>query len=153
MQTPAARLAVRKYQQSHPWIRSLFAIRLRCNNKRSISYGHYGARGIKCLITLNEIEFLWHRDYAANMQRPTIDRIDNDGHYFLENCRFLENSENIRRGNGKPYKTACVVCGKCLVFESNRDQKYCSKKCSIEYWKRLLRERTRQKNISKVGLN
>lgn len=41
---------------------------------------------------------LWERDRAWLLKRPSIDRIDPDGHYEVRNCRFIELSENSRRG-------------------------------------------------------
>lgn len=73
----------------------------RCTNPKDRKFKHYGGRGIRCFLTLVEFEFLWHRDYAAAMKQPSIDRIDSDGHYTIENCRFIEMSKN--REAGKPY--------------------------------------------------
>lgn len=74
-------------------------IKDRCNNPKNHAYKYYGGRGIKCLITLEEVEFLWQRDNANLMNKPSIDRINNDGDYTFENCRFIELKENVKKGS------------------------------------------------------
>lgn len=64
----------------------------------------YGRRGIKSFLTVEQVRFLWNRDCADRMKHPSIDRIDTTGDYKLNNCRFIELSENRRRrtsGKGK----------------------------------------------------
>lgn len=58
----------------------------------------YAGRGITCELTLDDMAILWVRDNADQLHRPSIDRIDNDGSYTRENCRFIEFAENVRRG-------------------------------------------------------
>jgi hypothetical protein len=81
-----------------PWFVSFDKANARCNNPKQFGYKDYGGRGIKQLMTLDDFEFLWKRDNAYLMKRPSIDRIDPDGNYELSNCRFLELSENVKRG-------------------------------------------------------
>jgi len=73
--------------------RLLAVIRQRCRYR-----DRYAGRGIECRITFEHLHAAWHRDGAANMRRPSIDRIDNNGHYDPANIRFIELAENIRRG-------------------------------------------------------
>jgi len=80
------------YYTKKPWARTIRNVRRRCNCK-----GHwYHDQGIKCLLTLKDVEFLWHRDKASFMQNPSIDRI-NGGHYTFENCRYIELVDNKSR--------------------------------------------------------
>lgn len=69
-------------------------IKYRCENPKNYHYNWYGKRGVKCLITKEELKKLWNRDKAEKMEKPTIDRINNKGHYIFDNCRFIEQSEN-----------------------------------------------------------
>lgn len=80
-----------------PWFVSFDKANQRCNNPKQKHYKYYGGRGIKFLMTLDDFEFLWFRDKAYEMKRPSIDRINNDGNYIFDNCRFLELSENSGR--------------------------------------------------------
>jgi hypothetical protein len=88
----------KKYQ----WKFTLLDIKQRCNNINFKQYKNYGGRGIKNKFNnADEIKFLWFRDKAYLMKKPSIDRIDNDGNYCLENCRFIELSLNVKNQNKK----------------------------------------------------
>lgn len=72
----------------------------RCNNPNRKPYHRYGGRGIK---VCNE----WFNNYSAFKfwailsgyhEGLTIDRIDNDGNYEPNNCQWLTNSENVKKG-------------------------------------------------------
>lgn len=73
--------------------RLLANIKYRCRNRE-----RYAGRGIQNFLTFADLQFLWERDGAGAMQRASIDRINNDGHYSVENCRFIELFDNISLG-------------------------------------------------------
>jgi len=155
-------------------------IKLRCEYPNTNRYARYGGRGIECRITLDEIKRLWLRDDAGNLKRPSIDRIDNDGHYTFENCRFIEFLENLKR-RFPPRKcecgaiftarklTHCLECSKriartkkcdeCgIVFVGDRIGKklcpsceYVTKPCAFCYAP-ITRSRTRQSNLFRNDL-
>lgn len=76
---------------------TLSHIKQRCGNKNNVRYHRYGGRGIKALLTYDDISFLFDRDNAVNMKQPSIDRINNDGDYVLHNCQFIEWSHNASK--------------------------------------------------------
>lgn len=84
------------YQKLDPWAKTYMYIRKRCLNPKDTKYARYGGRGIKALITVDELKKLWFRDKAYAMESPTIHRIDNDGNYELGNCMYIERDENAR---------------------------------------------------------
>lgn len=86
-----------KYKNSHRCRLILKYIKRRCDNKKCKSYKNYGGRGIECRITEEESKDLWIRDKADVMEKPSIDRINNDGNYEFGNCRFIEHRINSGR--------------------------------------------------------
>jgi len=90
-----------EYGKAFPWKITYRKIKKRCENITHTYYHRYGGRGIKCLITEEELKELWFRDKAYEMKQPSIDRIDNDGDYIFENCQFIEmkinNSKNRKK--------------------------------------------------------
>ncbi len=83
--------------QRQPWIESYKHAKQRCENKNNKDYHRYGGRGIKFHLIYNDMDYLWNRDKAYEMDYPTIDRIDNNGNYTLDNCQFIENIINATK--------------------------------------------------------
>jgi len=94
--------ANRKYGRENRSICNVFYnMKNRCYNSKSKHYKNYGGRGIKIydkwLQNLNNfIDWCNKNGYEKGLE---IDRIDNDGNYSPDNCRFVthkKNNENVR---------------------------------------------------------
>lgn len=76
---------------------TLRSIRQRCYNPNNKDYCYYGARGIKVCNEWkdlnNFINWSLSNDYQIGL---TIDRINNDGNYEPNNCRYISRSENSK---------------------------------------------------------
>lgn len=88
--------------EKSPWIKYWYNARRRCRDKNLQYWYMYGGRGIKCLITKEEIKKLWFRDKAYLMKQPSIDRKDSDKHYTYDNCQFLEMNVHSSKTFSKP---------------------------------------------------
>ena len=78
----------------------------RCNNPKGIGYKHYGARGIKvCDEWLDLAIFIkWAEATHPKTEGLSLDRIDVDGNYEPNNCRWADRTtqntnQRIRKDN------------------------------------------------------
>lgn len=76
-----------------PTYSSWHSMKNRCYNKKSLDYPHYGGRGIR----ICRRWFFHFKNFLEDMgERPTgtsIDRIDVNGHYTPDNCKWSTPSE------------------------------------------------------------
>ena len=56
-----------------------------------------GYAAVEVKLTIVELARLWFRDGAWMMVKPECDRLDPDGHYEFDNCRFIEKKDNHAR--------------------------------------------------------
>ena len=55
-------------------------------------------RNIECNLTLEDMEYLWKRDKAYLLKKPSVDRLDNTKSYERGNCKFIEAKDNTSKG-------------------------------------------------------
>lgn len=88
-------------------------IKRRCLNKNEPSYKNYGGRGIRLCDRWNSFESFWEdmrNGYADDLM---IDRVNNDGDYCKENCRWVDSrTQNSNKRNNVFY----VVEGKKMIL-------------------------------------
>lgn len=133
------------YLVNNPWARYMRYASERCAQKNHTSYKNYGGRGIKFLMTLDEVARLWERDGAAKMKKASLDRLDQNGHYEFSNCRFIEQSENSgRRRNANPLEPGGVcIRGHAIIRETiyirpdgERECLFCARERRNDYRRR-----------------
>lgn len=104
-------------------INSIFkGMKRRCNNTSNISYKNYGGRGIKVEWD-SFVSFYKDMGESYNkhvemfgVKNTSIDRIDVNGNYSKDNCRWatiLEQANNKRVKSKKEIKFGFCVCSQC----------------------------------------
>ena len=83
------------------------AIKQRCYNSKNISYKNYGALGVKvCKDWLDDFYNFYKWSIKSGYEVGlTIDRIDSNGDYEPDNCRFLTHSEQQNNKKHHHYVT------------------------------------------------
>ena len=99
----------------------------RCTNLNDSSYKHYGGRGIKVCEAWRKFEnFL--EDMGERPKNMTLDRVDNDGNYCPENCRWATRSEQQRNRRNTIFITIYGVTQPlaewCETYNSNYNMVY-----------------------------
>jgi len=73
----------------------------RCTNRNCEDYKYYGARGIKVCERWLKFENFFE-DMGIKPKDLTLERIDTNGNYCKENCKWATHSEQV--ANRRPYK-------------------------------------------------
>lgn len=115
------------------WIR----IKTRCYNKQYEEYEYYGARGISmCDEWRNDFVKFYEWSIANGWESGlTIDRINNDGNYEPENCRYVDlivQNNNKRDNVIVNYKGVDITIGQLARHDD----------CVVDYntlWRRIVR--------------
>ena len=121
------------------------SLRQRCENPNDKSYKNYGGRGIHFCNEWRDFEnfYNWsinngykYEPIESGKNKWSIDRIDNDGNYEPNNCRWAtdtiqsQNKQHSIRDDERVKK--CIICGNPFrIKQRNKVNKTCSKKCSL----------------------
>lgn len=85
-------------------------MKIRCNNSNHMSYKYYGGRGIQVCERWLDIKNFVEDMYPSWEEGLTLDRIDVDGNYEPDNCRWVDlntqsrNTRNTRVNNTSGYR-------------------------------------------------
>ena len=129
-------------------------IRQRCNNPKDKDYSDYGGRGIQVCEEWNFSSTAFIEWSLQNGYNPklTIDRIDTNGHYNPDNCRWVSWTQQARnkrteKTNKLGVKGVHYDRGKyrAIIYVNNKridlgryidveDAKKARKRGEIEYW-------------------
>lgn len=116
-----------------------YNMRKRCNNPKNKSYKHYGGKGIKICSKWDTLEGFLDDMMPTYKDGLTLDRIDVNGDYCKENCRWVDRkvqNNNKTTNVYVSYKgenlTIAQLCDKYkLIYETAR--KLISEGYDIDY--------------------
>lgn len=122
------------------------SIRYRCYSETSKDYKNYGGRGISMCDEWKDdfkIFYDWAISNGYNEEKTdkglnilTIDRIDVNGNYEPNNCRFITNAEQAKNKRNSLTKEErykiCPICGKNFRLSKRNGSMTCSYECGVK---------------------
>jgi hypothetical protein len=104
-------------------------MRKRCDNPMSISYPHYGGRGITYSKEWQSFQVFWEDMQSTYLDTLTLDRLDSNGDYCKLNCKwssFTEQASNKRKYKSNTLGISNIFLarnGKVLRCKLTKDNK------------------------------
>lgn len=84
------------FDKTHAFYAAWGRMRSRCNDKNRDNYKYYGGRGISCSKEWDSFEVFKNDMYESWLPGLVLDRIDNNGNYCKENCRWVMKEDSLR---------------------------------------------------------
>lgn len=110
----------------HPLYVVWVGMRGRCYDPKSPSYYNYGGRGVKvCDYWLEDFMNFYNDMSPTYKDDLQLDRINNDGNYLKENCRWVTVAQNLHNKRGC-HNTTSIYKG---VSKKKGDKKWKAKIC------------------------
>lgn len=106
----------------------------RCYSEQSKSYKNYGGRGIKVCEEWHDLNnFIeWGETNRRPTKKHTLDRIDNDGDYTPENCRWATPKQQARNTRANKLNDTIVKDIKRL-YKKHNNQREVARVLGISY--------------------
>ena len=108
-----------KHGMSHTQIHGVWRqMRERCSNPKHRSYKNYGGRRIKVCPEWDDFA-VFYRDMGERPLGGTVERIDNNGPYSKENCRWATYKDQL---NNRRTNRMLTVFGRTQTFSQWADE-------------------------------
>jgi hypothetical protein len=94
LQREKAHVATKTHGMNKSRIHSIWVnMKNRCNNPKNQAYKNYGGRGITYQPSWEKFENFYNDTKEGYADNLTLERIDNDGNYTKDNCRWATKAE------------------------------------------------------------
>lgn len=117
--------------KKHPLYQTWLNMKNRCSNPKSQDWSRYGGRGIKvCAEWANDFE-CFVNDMGDRPKGYTLDRVDTNGDYCKDNCRWANKYEQAwNKANSRVKLRGIKKNGRSYVARITADRKEISKSFS-----------------------